>query len=44
MNRHLLAILTKVAEGLAWGIGFALGLAAVAYVTYEVLVAYDMLK
>jgi hypothetical protein len=34
MKRHLLEILAKVAGGLAWGLGFAIGVVAVGYVTY----------
>jgi hypothetical protein len=44
MKRHLLAILFKCAEGLAWALGFVLGLVAVGYAAYKVLVAYDVLK
>jgi hypothetical protein len=37
MRRHALAMLDKVAGGLAWGIGFAIGVVAVGYMAYEVL-------
>ena len=37
MRRHALAMLDKVAGGLAWDIGFAIGVVAVCYVAYEVL-------
>jgi hypothetical protein len=44
MKRHLLSILAHAGGGLAWGIGFALGVVAVAYAAYEMLVANDVLK
>jgi hypothetical protein len=44
MKRHALAILEKVAGGLAWGTGFAIGVVAVGYVADEVLTAHEVLK
>ena len=44
MKRHLLAIIAHAGGGLAWGIGFALGVVAVGYAAYEMLVANDVPK